>query len=187
MRTENTASKQRATLLFSVKTPAIMLLMIIASGLLLSPLSMIAGFTISQNSRILSQSQLLRNRRLHVQSNTISPRIARQSTKVFASNSNQNTPRAEFELQELRAQLDAMKKAEVTAQNTRPEKRQELTNYLSAVVSRQPSPIQLKRIADNGAAVLHGKWRLAFSTNDGTLAELPFESTVFLDIQPDYL
>jgi len=110
----------------------------------------------------------------------------RQPTNVFASKSNQNTAKAEFELQELRAQLDAMKKAQVTAQNTRPEKRQELTDYLLAVVSQQSSPIPLKRIADDGAAALHGKWRLAFSTNDNTLAELPFESTAFLNIQPDY-
>ena len=41
-------------------------------------------------------------------------------------------------------------------------------------------------MGNEGFDRLHGKWRLASSTNDVTLAELPFESTVFLDIRPDY-
>ena len=169
------------------------LMLTFSTILLLSLPSIVSGFITSGHHHF--QAHLLLPR------TTMPPRsqtpifragfTLRRHTYLSASNTNDNRSSssrgAEFELQELRAQLDAMKQADVTAQNTSQEKRREITSYLFAIVSQTSSPIPLKRLADNNASDLHGKWRLAFSTNDAMLAELPFESTVLLDIYPNFI
>lgn len=103
-----------------------------------------------------------------------------------------------FELQELRAQLDTILKQNILLQNLSAEKRQELSNYVQAVVEKTESPIDFAGKSGNTmgtakfvAGVENKSWRMAFSTdissegNEGENAaagELPYGSTVILRI-----
>ena len=103
-----------------------------------------------------------------------------------------------FELQELRAQLDTILKQNILLQNLSAEKRQELSNYVQAVVEKTESPIDFAGKSGNTmgtakfvAGVENKSWRMVFSTdnssedNEGENAaagELPYGSTVLLRI-----
>lgn len=103
-----------------------------------------------------------------------------------------------FELQELRAQLDTILKQNILLQNLSAEKRQELSNYVQAVVEKTESPIDFAGKSGNTmgtakfvAGVENKSWRMVFSTdnssegNEGENAaagELPYGSTVILRI-----
>ncbi|KAL3799941.1 hypothetical protein HJC23_007414 [Cyclotella cryptica] len=106
-----------------------------------------------------------------------------------------------FELQELRAQLETMTKQNILYQSLSPEKRQELTKYVKAVVDKTDSPIDVSGKKSSMGTVqfvagIEGKsWRMVFSTdtrehgndsgsakNEGDVAELPYGSTVILRI-----
>mmetsp|Transcript_28225 Transcript_28225/g.37635 ORF Transcript_28225/g.37635 Transcript_28225/m.37635 type:complete len:266 (-) Transcript_28225:158-955(-) len=88
----------------------------------------------------------------------------------------------QFELQELRAQLQTMKTKSISSRYLAPEKRTELSLYLTSLVSKAPSPISKRSI---GPYIKGKTWRLAFSTEQATLDDLPFGATVFLRIKDD--
>lgn len=104
-----------------------------------------------------------------------------------------------FELQELRAQLETIRKDNILLQNLSKEKREELTKYVNAVVEKTESPIDFSGKNGNTmgtaqfvAGVEKKSWRMVFSTdsNSGTeegsggnaAGELPYGSTVLLRI-----
>lgn len=102
-----------------------------------------------------------------------------------------------FELQELRAQLQTIVKENILYQSLSPEKREELTKYVKAVLDKTDSPIDFsgKSGSTMGSAqfvagIENKSWRMVFSTDttkergrndtsggDGS-AELPYGSTV---------
>ncbi|KAL3783098.1 hypothetical protein ACHAW5_002203 [Stephanodiscus triporus] len=109
-----------------------------------------------------------------------------------------------FELQELRAQLQTILKQNILIQSLSKEKRQELSEYVKAVVEKVDSPIDFSGRRGNGntmgtakfVAAVEGKsWRLIFSTDgnssttssgeggaDATEGALPYGSSVILRI-----
>jgi hypothetical protein len=116
-------------------------------------------------------------------------RPSRQSTRSLLTSSSSSTltllqaknsksvETAEFEFQEMRAQLDAMKRAGVPSRDLDPTKRAELEGYVRQVVQKRPSLVPLEKI---GAELPQSKWRLAFSTEGATLGDLPRDATVYL-------
>jgi hypothetical protein len=109
-----------------------------------------------------------------------------------------------FELQELRAQLQTILKQNILIQSLSKEKRQELSEYVKAVVEKIDSPIDFSGRRGNGntmgtakfVAAVEGKsWRMIFSTDgnsgttssgeggaDATDGALPYGSSVILRI-----
>jgi hypothetical protein len=121
------------------------------------------------------------------------------ATKVYASKSRKNgntpkrqkqpqsqPPRAEFEYQELRAQLTTMLNKKIRPKMLATEKRNELESYMMKVLLNRPSPVQLKSLADNNAQALYGKWTLVFSSATATLGDLPREATIELILKEEY-
>jgi len=124
------------------------------------------------------------------------------STQSTSTASSSSSTRELFELQELRAQLETIRKDGILLQNLSKEKRDELSEYVKAVVERIDSPIDFKGkggntmgVAQFVAAVENKSWRMVFSTDgnsggDGTedggavggAGELPYGSTVLLRI-----
>lgn len=108
-----------------------------------------------------------------------------------------------FELQELRAQLQTILKQNILMQSLSKDKRQELSEYVKAVVEKTDSPIDFSGRRGNGNAMgtakfvagVEGKsWRMIFST-DGNSASgsdegvadardgaLPYGSSVVLRV-----
>jgi hypothetical protein len=101
---------------------------------------------------------------------------ATTSTLLQAKNS-KSFETAEFEFQEMRAQLDGMKRAGVPSRDLDPTKRAELEGYVRQVVRKRPSPVALEKI---GPELPQSTWRLAFSTEGATLGDLPRDATVYL-------
>jgi hypothetical protein len=90
----------------------------------------------------------------------------------------------DFELQELRAQLDAMAQKNMQLENITPMKRKELESYVQTVVDSKTSPIALKDMASKlHIDKLVGTWRLGFSTEDVTVKSLPPGATVLVKIK----
>ena len=107
--------------------------------------------------------------------------------KRNATQSKQNQPpRAEFEYQELRAQLTTMLKQKIRPKMLAAEKREELESYLTKILLNRPSPIPLKSLGDDRAKVLYGKWILIFSSEAATLGDLPRDATVELVLREDF-
>jgi hypothetical protein len=94
--------------------------------------------------------------------------------------------KAEFELQEVKAQLNAMVKQGIRPKMLNNEKRNELESYIQAVLRSKPSPIPLKTLADNGASTLHGNWTLVFSSENEGLGDLPRDATVEIIMLPNF-
>lgn len=85
---------------------------------------------------------------------------------------------ADFEFQEMRVQLNAMKRDKVPSRDLPLKTRQQLESYVSQVAIQRPSPVALGDIAQ----VLPGtKWRLGFSTEAATLGDLPRDADVYLE------
>lgn len=105
----------------------------------------------------------------------------RPSTIMSATHS-----KGEFELQEVKAQLNAMVKQGIRPKMLNNEKRNELESYLQAVLRSRPSPIPLKTLADNGASALQGNWTLVFSSENEGLGDLPRDATVEIVILPNF-
>ena len=99
---------------------------------------------------------------------------------------NQVTSSCEFELQELRAQTAAMIKQKVRSRSLTKEKQNEIISYIKKVVNNSPSPVPLKDIGANEGLRLMGSWRLAFSTEDASMGDLPREAQVVLKFMPYY-
>ena len=105
-----------------------------------------------------------------------------------------NKPKELFELQELSAQLETIKKQNILLQNLSKEKSEELSNYVKAVVDKTDSPIDVKTsfgTAQFVAKVENKSWRMIFSTDSSSTdkskgdvapGELPYGSTVILRI-----
>ena len=110
------------------------------------------------------------------------------STQLSAnkSNNNKNIPKAEFEYQELRAQLNTMLTQKIRPNQLSNEKRQELDSYMMKLLLNKPSPIPLKALANDNAKILHGKWTLTFSSLTAALGDLPRDATVQLTFSPEY-
>lgn len=96
-----------------------------------------------------------------------------------------------FELQELRAQLNTIVEKNILYQSLSDEKREELSNYVKAVVNKSESPLDVRGRRNSMGpmqfvAGIEGKsWRMVFSTNTDAGrgdAELPYGSTVVLRI-----
>jgi hypothetical protein len=84
---------------------------------------------------------------------------------------------AEFEYQEMKIQLDAMKRAGIPSRNLNPIQRQELLNFARTVARKRQSPHPIVSIP----AMLPGTtWRLAFSTEAAAVGDLPQDATVYL-------
>jgi hypothetical protein len=88
------------------------------------------------------------------------------------------TNKADFEFQEMRAQLNAMKQNKIPSRDLPLDKRQELETYVNTIVEQRPSPVKL---GDIGQILPGTKWRLAFSTEAATLGDLPRDATVNLE------
>jgi len=110
--------------------------------------------------------------------------VRRQSSSLRMSTTNN----ADFEFQEMRVQLDAMKRDKIPSRDLPLDKRQELEAYVSTVVKQRPSPVALK---DIGKVLPGTKWRLGFSTEGATLGDLPRDADVNLkyidDSKMDYV
>ena len=93
-----------------------------------------------------------------------------------------STSNADFEFQEMKVHLNAMRRDKVPSRDLPVDKRQELEQYVSQVVTSRPSPVPLERIGD----VLPGtKWRLGFSSEAATLGDLPRDADVYLEFVDD--
>lgn len=87
-------------------------------------------------------------------------------------------PPAEFEMQELRAQLNGMRKAKVSSADLTFEKRMEIESYVRSVATKCDSPVPLSTLGIGDTLV--GTWRMAFSTEDAALSVLPKQARVFV-------
>jgi len=106
--------------------------------------------------------------------------------------------KAQFEIQELKGNLQAISKARISPRNLTLEKRTELASYLRTILEVSPSPTPLRSLGDNNACALYGSWRLGFTSSfgdDGVDAgedvtnlqqDLPKEAEVFLTFYPEY-
>lgn len=99
-----------------------------------------------------------------------------------SSTERKKTAAAEFELQELRAQLKEMAQKNINSASLSLEKRQELEGYIQTVCETSTSPIPLGTLATTKPTPLLGLWRLVFSTEKATLSVLPKEATVYVNI-----
>ena len=87
---------------------------------------------------------------------------------------------AEFEVQELKIQLNAMVEQDVVCTNLQPEKYKELEQYVERIVQRRPSMIPLAQL--NRSQVLPGtSWKLIFSTQSLLLSSLPVDTVIGID------
>jgi hypothetical protein len=99
-----------------------------------------------------------------------------------SSSSNQKAPKADFEYQELKIQMKAMKEMDVKPSQLDPTKRSELEGYVEQIVSKRHSTIPLNRLQD---ALPNTKWRLAFSTEPLMSGSLPRDATIRLNFIDD--
>lgn len=89
---------------------------------------------------------------------------------------------ANFEYQELKIQMQAMKDEKVTSSKLDLPKRIELEGYVKRILNQRPSPIPLYDLAQHLPGT---QWRLAFST-EGLLSEsLPKDATICLKFAED--
>jgi len=110
------------------------------------------------------------------------PLRIRASTTLFA-----NRPASsEFELQELRAQFNAMLNQKIRPKMLAAEKRIEIESYVENVMRNCASPVPLKNIGDDNARAIHGNWTLVFASENAALGDLPSDSTVEFAMYPDY-
>lgn len=96
--------------------------------------------------------------------------------------SQRSSPTGDFELQELKAQIESMKRQGVASRSLSPTKRLELETYTRSIVENKETPIPLEQVGQRLAGT---KWRLVFSTDNAALSNLPRDATVFLDFEDD--
>ena len=106
------------------------------------------------------------------------PAINRHSSSLRMSTTNL----ADFEFQEMRVLLDAMKRDNIPSRDLPLDKRKELETYVNTVVSQRPSSVAL---GDIGKVLPGTKWRLGFSTEAATLGDLPRDADVNLEFIDD--
>lgn len=110
------------------------------------------------------------------------------TTSLFSSSTNnQNTMGADFDYQELKINLRAMKQQKLTTANQLEEgKRNEMERYVRTIVKQRPSPVPLWEIGGDAGTAKAGKlpgtkWRLSFSTQAVTNESLPAGVQIQLD------
>lgn len=87
----------------------------------------------------------------------------------------------EFAYQEMRAQLNAMRKQGIPSRDLGPEKRAELEGYVRTVLNnRSDMSIPLENIGEQ--LLPQSKWQLLFSTQSAVLGDLPRDASVFINI-----
>lgn len=87
------------------------------------------------------------------------------------------SPSGDFELQELKAQIESMKLQGIPSRSLPPTKRFELEAYARSVVQNKSSPVPLNQVSDNLPST---KWRLVFSTENSALSDLPSDASIHL-------
>lgn len=99
--------------------------------------------------------------------------------------SSSNTSSGRFELQELRAYMNAVQKADISNANIDPLKRLEIVSYVKGVAQKCDSPIALNEIGKaflSASSSSSSVWRLEFSTSSTNIELLPKEARVFIKI-----
>lgn len=104
---------------------------------------------------------------------TLRPRQATRNTAMQTKRS----PTGDFELQELKAQIDAMKRQGVASRSLPPTKLFELESYARGIIENKASPVPLEQV---GTRLPKTKWQLVFSTENSALADLPRDANVVL-------
>jgi hypothetical protein len=99
------------------------------------------------------------------------------SPTILKAQKESSKDNCEFELQELRAQLNAMKAKGIGSKDLDPLTRAAFANYARQIVAKRPSPIAMSSVA---AQLPGSSWRLVFSTEAATLGALPKDATVYL-------
>ncbi|MGH7974628.1 MAG: hypothetical protein ACREBR_03815 [bacterium] len=83
-------------------------------------------------------------------------------------------------MQELRANLDGMVKAQLGSSQIKPEKRLQIENYVKRILQTTSGRIALPLLGQDERIV--GKWRLGFSTEAATLGVFSKEARIYIDI-----
>ena len=133
----------------------------------------------------------------HIPSSYTSSSLAEGFGKNIKPSQTKSSSKQElFELQELRAQLQTITDKNMLYQSLSPDKRNELTKYVNAIIDRSDSPVDVTgKVNALGpmqfvAGIENKSWRMVFSTNnesDGSeknnnASELPYGSTVVFRI-----
>lgn len=132
----------------------------------------------------MASRRTLCNRAFLIMATLLSPLSAFQSHPILMNRYRSSSvlcmgsSNADFEYQEMRVQLNAMKRDQVPSRDLPLEKRQELESYVSQVATQRPSSVALQ---DIGHVLSGTKWRLGFSTEAATLGDLPRDADVYLD------
>lgn len=100
-------------------------------------------------------------------------------------NENQQIPSIDFASQELRVQLQSMRRAKVSTRMLSPAKTKELESYLS-ILGKTTSPVSLQSLCDKNVEKLMGTWWLGFTSENSSLAGLPRDANIYLKIYPNY-
>ena len=108
------------------------------------------------------------------------PRCRSPTWRHLSQKAAAGTSAADFDYQEMRAQLEAMERQGIPSKDLPPSKRAELTGYIEAILAKRPSTIPLGSLAD---VLPNTTWRLAFSTEDATLGDLPRDASVLLEFK----
>jgi hypothetical protein len=113
---------------------------------------------------------------------------ARTTTSMFANNKsssnndNRKATAADFDYQELKVQMNAMKQQDVKPSQLDDTKKSELQRYVRQIVAVRDSTIPLGRLKD---ALPNTKWRLSFSTDPAMMQSLPRDATIKLNFIDD--
>lgn len=92
------------------------------------------------------------------------------------------SPTGDFELQELKAQIDSLNRQGIPSRSLPSTKRFELESYTRAIIENKVSPVPLGQV---GQKLPGTKWRLTFSTENAALSNLPRDATVHLNFLDD--
>ena len=92
------------------------------------------------------------------------------------------SPTGDFELQELKAQIESLNRQGIPSSLLPPTKRFELESYTRAIVENKYSPVPLEQVWQKLPGT---KWRLSFSTENAALSNLPKDATVVLNFLDD--
>ena len=100
-----------------------------------------------------------------------------------SSSSPQPPSKGDFEYEELKAQMMAMKKQELSSDDLTMEKRQELQDYVMAIIQKRQPPNFSIPLTDMGLYLPGSTWRLSYSTEGfaGSASGLPRDATLYVE------